>query len=354
MNTTDNPKRRTVMVIDDIPVNILLVKGMLARQDIDVVGAGSGPEAMEMMRHRRPDCVLMDILMPGMDGYQTTRAMRANPSTRDIPVIMLSALNSDDDIRRGMEAGANDFITKPFAQQTLIDRLNAQFDNHADRRKTQLLADVSHEIRTPLNAIVGFARLLADTDDRQLRHEYAHVIETNSELLTQLVDDIQDLAHMEEVTTVPADDAVDIGALMDDVRRTLAVILGGDSHVRLAVRQPDAHLRIRSNRNRLTQVLANLGTNAIKNTTQGSIDIGCAVEGRELRFFVADTGCGIPAGQTDRVFDRFVRLDTSKSGTGLGLAICKAIVERLGGRIWVDSEVGRGSTFSFTLPYVPA
>ena len=131
---TDNSKN-TVLVVDDVPVNVLLVKGMLAKQKFNVISANSGQQALDIMTHEHPDCILMDILMPNMNGFETTRAVRANPKTRDIPIIMLSALNSDSDIKEGMDAGANEFVTKPFVQDRLISSIQNQIQRAEASRK---------------------------------------------------------------------------------------------------------------------------------------------------------------------------------------------------------------------------
>lgn len=150
----DNSKN-TVLVVDDVPVNVLLVKGMLAKQKFNVISANSGQQALDIMSHEHPDCILMDILMPNMNGFETTRAVRANPKTRDIPIIMLSALNSDADIKEGMEAGANEFVTKPFVQDRLISSIQAQIERAEANRK-------EHEVETVSTANYdGTMRLLA-------------------------------------------------------------------------------------------------------------------------------------------------------------------------------------------------
>lgn len=151
---TDN-SNNTVLVVDDVPVNVLLVKGMLAKQKFHVISANSGQQALDIMAHERPDCILMDILMPNMNGFETTRAVRANPRTRDIPIIMLSALNSDADIKEGMEAGANEFVTKPFVQDRLIATIQTQISLAEASRK-------EHEVETaPATSYDGTMRLLA-------------------------------------------------------------------------------------------------------------------------------------------------------------------------------------------------
>lgn len=145
----------TILVVDDVPVNVLLVKGMLAKQKFKVISANSGQQALDIMTHEHPDCILMDILMPNMNGFETTRAVRANPRTRDIPIIMLSALNSDSDIKEGMEAGANEFVTKPFVQDRLISSIQNQITRAEASRK-------EHEAEAaPVANYDGTMRLLA-------------------------------------------------------------------------------------------------------------------------------------------------------------------------------------------------
>lgn len=152
--TIDN-SQYTVLVVDDVPVNILLVKGMLAKQKFKVLSATSGQQALEVLTHEHPDCILLDILMPNMNGFETTRAIRANPKTQDIPIILLSALNSDSDIKEGMDAGANEFVTKPFVQERLIASIQAQIKNAESNRKQQ------ETVPTATSNYDGTMRLLA-------------------------------------------------------------------------------------------------------------------------------------------------------------------------------------------------
>lgn len=152
--TIDN-SQYTVLVVDDVPVNILLVKGMLAKQKFKVLSATSGQQALEVLTHEHPDCILLDILMPNMNGFETTRAIRANPKTQDIPIILLSALNSDSDIKEGMDAGANEFVTKPFVQERLIASIQNQIKNAESNRKQQEM------VPTATSNYDGTMRLLA-------------------------------------------------------------------------------------------------------------------------------------------------------------------------------------------------
>lgn len=222
----------------------------------------------------------------------------------------------------------------------------------ADRLKSAFLANMSHEIRTPLNAIVGFSNLLAVTDDKDERREFINIIESNNEQLLSLIGDIIDMAKVESGTLDFIYKPVDVNELMLGLKRTIQMRV--KEGVVLNCTLGAVECRTETDPARLAQVLTNFLTNACKFTGKGNITFGYEINDDELHFFVSDTGCGIPADDRERVFQRFVRLDTFVPGTGLGLPICKNIVEKLGGKIGVESKgIGMGSTFWFTIPYKP-
>ncbi|MCC8171560.1 MAG: PAS domain-containing protein [Parabacteroides sp.] len=222
-----------------------------------------------------------------------------------------------------------------------------------DRMKSAFLANMSHEIRTPLNAIVGFSGLLAESDEPGERKEFAVIIENSNRLLLQLIDDILDLSKIEAGTLEFVYSEVDINRLLTEIEQSIRLRPHApELEIVFTDRLP--HCRVRTERNRITQVITNFLTNALKFTERGKITFGYVRQGDTLRFFVADTGCGIPADAASRIFERFVKLDSFKQGTGLGLSICKTIVTKLGGEIGVESEVGKGALFWFTIPYAEA
>lgn len=217
----------------------------------------------------------------------------------------------------------------------------------ADRLKSAFLANMNHEIRTPLNAIVGFSQVIADEEDIEVRHELSNIIQTNNELLQRLIEDVLDISKIESntLTFVLADH--DMVALMKDIYSVILLRMPENVELRLNDCQP---FTFNTDRSRLTQVLTNLLTNAIKHTKKGYICFGYDVGEQEVRFYVTDTGEGIPDDQLERVFDRFVKLTEWTNGVGLGLAISKALITKLGGRIEVASKEGVGSTFSVIFP----
>lgn len=221
----------------------------------------------------------------------------------------------------------------------------------SDKFKSSFLANMSHEIRTPLNAIVGFSELLMDNStDYDERVEYVNIIKKNNNLLLQLVSDILDLSRLEARMIDYVYDQVDIHTLCNRIVMTCR--LRNDLEVPLVFNQDLPLYYVLSDENRINQVLTNLITNAIKFTHSGTIEIGYQlINDAELEIYVKDTGVGIPRENMTTIFDRFVKLNSFVQGTGLGLSICKNLVEQLGGRISVESEIGKGSRFSFILPY---
>ena len=223
----------------------------------------------------------------------------------------------------------------------------------SNRLKSAFLANMSHEIRTPLNAIVGFSGILASTEREEEKQEYVSIIENNNTLLLQLISDILDLSKIEAGTLELNYSNIELNELMRELERGFLLRVKTDA-VKLEFVEPAGPCMAYTEKNRLSQLMINLVTNAIKFTEKGSIRFGYDMRENELYFYVADTGCGIPKDKQQNIFGRFVKLNSFAQGTGLGLSICKTLMDHMGGRIGVESEEGKGSTFWFTLPYKPA
>lgn len=223
----------------------------------------------------------------------------------------------------------------------------------SNRLKSAFLANMSHEIRTPLNAIVGFSGILASTEEEEEKQEYVSIIENNNTLLLQLISDILDLSKIEAGTLELNYSNIELNELMRELERGFLLRVKTDA-VKLEFMEPAGPCMAYTEKNRLSQLMINLVTNAIKFTEKGSIRFGYEMRENELYFYVTDTGCGIPKDKQQNIFGRFVKLNSFAQGTGLGLSICKTLMDHMGGRIGVESEEGKGSTFWFTLPYKPA
>ena len=223
----------------------------------------------------------------------------------------------------------------------------------SNRLKSAFLANMSHEIRTPLNAIVGFSGILTQTDDEHEKQEYASIIENNNQLLLQLIGDILDLSKIEAGVLEFSSAGVELYPLLSEVAQAGRLKLQSDQ-VEILLDEPLDPICIQTDRNRVMQVITNFVNNALKFTESGSVRLGYRLrEDGMVYVYVSDTGCGIPPDKQRSVFARFVKLNTFKQGSGLGLSICESIIDRLGGKIGVESEEGKGSTFWFTLPYRP-
>ena len=222
----------------------------------------------------------------------------------------------------------------------------------SNQLKSAFLANMSHEIRTPLNAILGFSRIIAETENAEERLQYYDIVEKNNMRLQELINEILDLSKIEsgmmEFNYAP----VSLYILCEDVKNTYSFRC--QPGVELVFEESDPSLVISTDRNRLFQVFSNLIGNATKFTAKGSISFGYKLKEKEIVFHVADTGSGISDDKIDKIFDRFIMANNQVQGTGLGLSISKIIVEKLGGKIAVQSKMGTGTTFTYTLPYISA
>ena len=236
---------------------------------------------------------------------------------------------------------------KETEQKLIIARDKAE---ELDRLKSAFLANMSHEIRTPLNAIVGFSSLLAETDSRNERQEYIKIMQENNELLLQLISDILDLSKIEAGTFNFVYTNVDVNETCAEIIKSMSMKVS--KGVELIFEEPLPECYLYTDKNRFTQVISNFINNALKFTQQGCITLGYEqVSHQKIKFYVRDTGMGIPEEKQKSIFERFVKLNTFVQGTGLGLSICKSIVSQMGGEIGVDSTEGIGSCFWFTHPY---
>jgi signal transduction histidine kinase len=376
--------RNKVLIVDDRKENIAALITLLEDMNVEIFPANSGNEALTLTLENDFALALIDVQMPDMDGYETLRLMRKVDKTRFLPVIFLSAIYSEDHYKiQGIEAGAVDFITKPFNPRVLLGKVKVFLDlynqkklleneieqrkiaeamlrdaklkaEESDRLKTAFLSNMSHEIRTPLTTIVGMASLLAVKDySPEKKKEISEHIERSSEGLLTIINDILDLSKIEAGEIKIKNEQVDIGRLFKELENTFGNKLKKNSPgIELRINVPhDTNIYPVTDRNRLRQILSNLLGNALKFTTKGYIEAGYSVKTNFVEFYVEDTGSGIPEDKYNTIFERFQKLNDHSVGTGLGLPIVKRLVELLNGEIQVESEVGKGSKFIFTIPY---
>jgi signal transduction histidine kinase len=350
-----------VLVIDDNPGNIELVEAQLHRAGFEVSSAAGGRQGLNSVAADPPDVILLDIMMPGMDGYEVLRTLKGQEATKSIPVIVLTALEGRTDKLRALELGANDFLTKPVDRAELLARVRtlAEFrellrtQTELTRMKDELLSVVSHELRTPLASLVGFAELLLTqtySDDK--RREFLQVMHQEGRRLTALINDFLDLQRMESERQTVHPRPVALEPLL----RRAANAAGHDPERPIILDVREDLPEVEADPDRLVQVMMNLLSNARKYSPGGGeIHVTAPSGERGLRVRVQDHGLGLPQDALPRLFQKFYRVDNSDrrsiGGTGLGLAICRQIIAEHGGRMGVNSDgPGKGSTFWFTLP----
>ncbi len=312
-------------------------KEAIGRTDFDIM-----PEAATMIRKEDEELVRTGIAQFG------TRRFFTNKNEERF-TFQNNNIVSFSDGRKWILYTAWDITDQKILERKL--RLAKEEAEESNRIKSAFLANMSHEIRTPLNAIVGFSSILAEDVSEEERTEYLSIISKNNDILLQLINDILDLSKIEAGTLEYVYANIDVNKMLSEIEQA-ARMRQPNASVTICAVTPLEGLLLYTDQRRITQVLNNFISNAMKFTNTGSITFGYEEpKGGYIRFFVTDTGTGIPPEKVADIFNRFVKLDSFKQGTGLGLAISQNIVKELKGEIGVVSELGKGSTFWFTLPY---
>jgi signal transduction histidine kinase len=372
-----NPVR--ILVVDDTPQNVKLLADLLAATGYAVSTASSGREALTKVDTDRPDLILLDVVMPEMSGYEVCRKLRDNPATALLPVVLVTALYSGEERVKGLDAGPDDFLTKPIHRAELLARvrsllrikryqdqladLNLRLEESngrlkaLDQLKSDFLSDVAHELRTPLTSIKGYLDCLLDGTAGEIapaQKGFLETVRSNTERITRLIGDLLDLARIEagRVDFHPA--RLSLPDIVEEVINLLR-IPAAEKGIDLAGAVPEADLVVDADRDKLHQILLNLIHNAVKFTPAGGSVRVRAERGSErtVVIVVDDTGEGIAPEDLGQVFEKFYQggdPGPKSKGSGLGLTITKKLVELHGGAIRVTSEPGRGSAFVVTLP----
>lgn len=395
MNQAD--QRTSILIVDDMPENLRLLSEMLTHYGYKIRLATSGAHALQSVQANPPDLILLDVMMPKMNGFEVCQHLKADETTQLIPVIFLSALDTPEDKVKAFAVGAVDYINKPFflpevlarvkthlALQSLreqVEARNRQLEAEITERqqdqialieardqalaanqfKGYLLNKVSHEFRTPLGAILGYAELLEKNLYGPLNHaqtEAAHQIIDSVHYLTNLVNELLDQGQLEKGQLRLKMKSFPIQKLVERVQPMMSILAQAKEltfTVEVAGEFPEL---ITGDEERLQQIVVNLVSNAIKFTAAGRVQVSFyCPDATHWAIQVSDTGPGIPREAFSYIFEPFRQLDNShlngSRGTGLGLAIVKQLVTLMNGQVILESKPGQGSIFNVLLPMLP-
>jgi two-component system sensor histidine kinase/response regulator len=365
----------TVLVVDDNAHNRALAEAHLTAAGYAVQLADGGEQALEMFAEHAPDLVLLDVVMPRMDGFETCSQIRKLQRGADTPIVFLTALTDVSSHQRAMESGVDDFLTKPINRTELllrvrsllrIKRLNDDLKEgfelirsqrdaliRVQRQREELMQHVVHDLKNPLGAIEMNARYLLDSlPSEDLRDATRDIVE-GSTSLRRMVMNLLDICRSEDGQLVPALSNVDLGTLVKSVIGEHA----RESKERDVELKSSVHLDdriVQADRDLVRRVLENLIVNAIRHSPRASqIDVTASASEDDVELSVRDLGEGVPEAFREKVFDKYVRLDSdvaALANRGLGLTFCRIAVEAHGGRVWVEPNKPNGAAFIFRLP----
>lgn len=366
-----------ILIVDDKPENIIALKRILEKNHYKVDSALSGEEALKKVLKKTYELILLDVQMPGLDGFEVAESISGYSKTKDIPIIFLSAVNVNKQfISKGYASGGRDYMVKPFdpdvlilkiktfiklyeqttelqrMQQVLVEEI--EFRKQAERTKDEFITMASHELKTPLTSIKGYMQMVERSFERDLKEDARKYLERTRQQLEKLNVLIDDLLDTSKIASGKLDFRNGIYDI-DLISENSADIIRQTYPSHSIIKTGHTGVKVYGDQLRIEQVILNYLTNAIKYSPQSAeilFDVSL-ISPEEVMINITDSGIGIPKDKQAELFTKFYRVEESShrfQGLGMGLYICAEIIKRHHGRYGVDSEPGRGSSFYFTLP----
>ena len=365
-----NEIKTSILVVDDNPRNLKLLGIILRPLDYELFIAGDGPHALEILDKTNIDLVLLDIMMPDMNGYEVCEKIKSNERTADVPVVFLTAKVDPSDLVAGFEAGAIDYIKKPFNQSELIARIKTHIElkkakdmlklqndelQKLNATKDRFFSIVAHDLKNPLGAIRDLTSSLAEAYDdftEEEKKDFLHEMKNSSKTLYELLENLLTWSRSQRNLIQFTPDYFHLDFVVKNCVSTLS-LLADNKQIQIIDEVPE-EFEVWADANMVTTIVRNLISNALKFTPEGgNITIRSVADGEIAKVSISDTGVGISPANLKKLFridSAFTTKGTSnEAGTGLGLILCQEFVERHGGTIGVESELGQGTTFNFTL-----
>ncbi len=373
MEVSDHTKS-TVLIIDDDPVNLGVLFDYLGNLGFEILLSQDGKSAVLQAEQEQPDVILLDVIMPGIEGFETCRRLKSNQNTKDIPVIFITALTDTADKVQGFEVGGVDYITKPLQYEEVLARVKAHLtirkqQQHIQKQnehlrelnvsKDRFFSIIAHDLRGPLSSLRNLAQLVTENFDNYRPDEFKKMISlqyTATENLYKLMDNLLTWSRIQRGMIDYRPQQMDLRMI---IVRNVTLLTPNAEQKQITLKNlVQEQMGVYADLNMVDTVVRNLISNALKFTKPGGIvAVSVAQDEQYVEVSISDTGVGIPEKTLPLLFRIDVnckRLGTAREeGTGLGLILCKEFVERHSGRIWVESEVGKGTTFRFTLPRKP-
>jgi len=365
MRSSTNLKQRRILVVDDDRMNIKILQSILQKKGFEIATADSGEAALETYRSFGPDLVLLDVVLPGIDGFETCRRLHQTHGENTAPVIFITAKSESDDVVTGLSAGGVDYLPKPFRPKEALARIRTHLHNRllleelarANVEKNKFLGMAAHDLRNPLASIRGLAEFLQDPDIGPLNPAQLDLVQTihaASQSMLQLVNELLDVSVIESGELHLNRTPTDLAALVEKSVR-LARMDAAKKLTTILYEPPPAPCTLSLDPDKITQVTTNLLSNAVKYSPPGAmVTVTVHPADRDCRVSVRDEGPGIPDHERGLLFQDFGRLSAKPTGgeksTGLGLAICRKIIDAHQGEIHAQNLPDLGCEFSFTLP----